>query len=148
MKCILSFTAGLFILLACTGCASGVFVTHNTPQDLQEMQQGAASTKSSSQISRAQASQSSSTTSQGGMLSNYASSGQDCNSRAQSRMSMYDRPDTYPISDQERHDAFLALYSACMHEHNWQVAGPVHAPANDASQLAALSPAAGGANPS
>jgi hypothetical protein len=74
----------------------------------------------------------------------YALDGQDCNARANSRMGMYDRPDTYPISDQERRDAFQALYSACMREHNWQVAGPVHAPTNDATQLAALSPAAGG----
>lgn len=78
----------------------------------------------------------------------YALDGADCNGRANSRMAMYDRPDTYPISDQERKDAFQALYSACMREHNWAVAGPVHVPANtNYASLAGLSPAAGGNAP-
>jgi len=103
-------------LFACAGCSQNPFTTHSTPQVAQQKT----------------------------VQTNYASDGQDCNARAQSRMTMYDKPDTYPISDTERHDAYLALYSACMREHSWQVAGPVHAPATDASKFANLSPAAGG----
>jgi hypothetical protein len=87
----------------------------------------------------------------------YASDNQACSSKAQSRMGMYDRPDTYPISDQERKDAYQALYASCMNEHNWQVAGPAHGSAtyantgsttyaNNAVPYANLSPAAGGNN--
>jgi hypothetical protein len=77
----------------------------------------------------------------------YASDDHACGARAQSRMGMYDRPDTFPISDQERHDAYLALYSSCMRERNWQVAGPARAPGSDVAQLANLAPAAGGGKP-
>ena len=80
----------------------------------------------------------------------YAMDGQNCNGLAQKRMALFDRPDTHPASEQERKDALLALYSSCMRDHNWQVAGPVHtAPnvalaSNSAASFAALSPAAGG----
>lgn len=79
----------------------------------------------------------------------YSMDGFGCKSQATKRLSMYDRPDTYPLSDQERQDAFGALYSECMREHNWQVASPARTAqptyaANSAAQFANLSPAAGG----
>lgn len=78
----------------------------------------------------------------------YALDMQNCNGQASKRLTMFEKPDTFPVSEKEHQDAYQALYSECMREHNWQVAGPVHsAPTvatNDAAQLAALSPAAGG----
>jgi hypothetical protein len=111
----------ILLLLACTACGQMPFTSHDSAAAKPAPKQNVVASGPS-----------------------YQYDGQDCNSRAQNRMAMYDRPDTYPISNQQRSDAYQALYSACMREHNWQVAGPMHSPANDASQFAAMSPAAGG----
>jgi len=76
----------------------------------------------------------------------------ECNTLAQRRMAMYDRPDTFPMSDKERYDAYLALYTECERDKNGQTAlvpthgVPVNETSASASQLSALSPAAGGNN--
>ncbi len=73
--------------------------------------------------------------------------GDACQTRANSRLALFDKPDTYPISADEKRNAYLALYNECMKEYEVQVASPKpnfeYAQANDAG-LASLSPAAGG----
>jgi hypothetical protein len=78
----------------------------------------------------------------------YAGSNGDCRAQAESKLKLFDRPDTYPISDQERNNARTALFSECMKAHEPQVAGTPksdtqQANAQDAAALATLSPAAG-----
>jgi hypothetical protein len=139
MKHLPATSLALAALLACTGCgqAANPFSPsywHSTsPQPVQAQ-------KVPSQNSAPGASMS------------YASDEGGCSTQAKNRLAMFDRPSTYPISDSERNDGYQALYSECMREHNWQVAGPAHSPitlagANGASQFAALSPAAGGPAP-
>jgi hypothetical protein len=112
------YITGLLILLCCTACAQ-----------MQSMMPHG---------STAQAQPPHPTTTVA--ANSYGSDNQMCSGIAQKRLSLYDRPDTYPISDKERGDAYKALYSECMSEHNWQVAG-------NAAPYAALSPSAGSNNP-
>jgi hypothetical protein len=76
---------------------------------------------------------------------------QQCQTRAKSRLSLFDRPDTYPISAEEKNNAYQALYNECMKEFDVQVANTPKphfetVAANTDANLANLSPAAGGAS--
>ena len=51
----------------------------------------------------------------------YVSDRDDCRSRAESRLSLYNQPDTYPISSKEKNNALLALFDECMREDGWNV---------------------------
>ncbi len=81
----------------------------------------------------------------------YIESRNDCLQQADKKLGLFDRPDTYPISDEERKNARMALFSECMNGPNSQVAGTApttQAPQQIASKdLGALSPAAGGNKP-
>lgn len=73
--------------------------------------------------------------------------GEQCQARAKSRLSLFDRPDTYPINDNEKRNAYLALYNECMRAYEVQVASPkpgFEYVADNNAGLASLSPAAGG----
>jgi hypothetical protein len=73
----------------------------------------------------------------------------DCAAQADSKLKLFDRPDTYPISAEERNNARDALYSECVNGKNSQIANngayksDTQTPQSMAS-LANLSPAAGG----
>ena len=120
MNIVMKSMIATMLLLACSGCGQNPFA----PPDKQAAAKPAPAATTTA--------------------SAFSLDGADCNSLATKRMALYDRPDTYPISDQQRKDAMLALYSACMREHNYQIAGPIPTSAADNSQLANLSPAAGG----
>lgn len=71
----------------------------------------------------------------------------DCAAQADNKLKMFDRPDTYPLSPQERNNARDALYSECVKGKNSQIAGTYKSDTQqnqDVASLAALSPAAGG----
>lgn len=78
-----------------------------------------------------------------------SASGVACQSRANSRLALFDRPSTYPISAEEKRNAYLALYNECMREYEPKIATAkpnfTYAPGGSAAELAAMSPAAGGA---
>ncbi len=70
-----------------------------------------------------------------------------CQSQAKERLALFDRPDTYPVSAEEKNNAFQALYTQCLKSYevttntpkpNFEVAAAAGA------DLAHLSPAAGG----
>lgn len=69
-----------------------------------------------------------------------------CKTHADKRFSLFDRPDAYPVSVEERRNAKQALFTECMKQYDVQVASPKPgfqvSPAG--SELAGLSPAAGG----
>lgn len=73
---------------------------------------------------------------------------EQCKAQASSRLSLFDRPSTYPISAAEKSNAYSALYSECMKTYEVQATGPKPnfdlAQATNAAGLANLSPAAGG----
>lgn len=73
-----------------------------------------------------------------------------CKDKAEQRLKLFDKPDTYPISENEKRNAYLALYNECMKEYEPKVATAKpnfeYAPGGVASELAGLSPAAGGNN--
>lgn len=46
-----------------------------------------------------------------------------CHSLASSRLALYDRPDVYPLSEKEHHDAYVSLYTECMRGHDWRADG-------------------------
>lgn len=73
----------------------------------------------------------------------------ECKGRAESRLKLFDRPDTYPISPNEKKNAYLSLYNECMKGFETQIVsgkpGFEHAALMaENSNLANLSPAAGG----
>jgi hypothetical protein len=70
----------------------------------------------------------------------YAVSG-DCRAQAENRLALIDKPSTYPLSEQEKNNALIALYSECSHEHQTIA---MDSGAQDAARFAALAPAAGG----
>ena len=75
-----------------------------------------------------------------------------CQGRAQSRLSLFDKPDTFPISEEEKRNVYLSLYNECMKEYEVQVATAkpnfTYASQGMGAELAGLAPAAGGNNPS
>lgn len=74
-----------------------------------------------------------------------------CETQAKSRLALFDRPDTYPVSDEEKRNAYQALFSQCMKSFEKTIASPKPdfdmAAANAPADLANLSPAAGGSSP-
>jgi hypothetical protein len=75
-----------------------------------------------------------------------ATNASQCQTHAKSRLSLFDRPDTYPISETEKQNAYQALYHECMRKYDVQIAGAkpgFEVAANTPAELAQLSPAAG-----
>lgn len=74
-----------------------------------------------------------------------------CQAQATNRLALFDKPSTYPISADEKRNAYSALYNECMKTYDVQAASPKPnfdlAQANNAAVLANLSPAAGGNAP-
>lgn len=110
----------LLCLLA-TGCAMPKMsdVTGNKPDPEQEAKQVAASREGS------------------------------CQSQAKERLSLFDRPDTYPVSAEEKNNAYQALYTQCLKSYEVTANTPkpnfeVAAASTAGTDLANLSPAAGG----
>jgi hypothetical protein len=131
MKRMLSSTAaGLLVLLACTACGQmPQFGSHPASAQRQTPPQNAAGNSGYSNQT-------------------YASNTADCSARANQRLAMFDRPSPYPVSDQERHDAYQALYTECVNGNTGEVAAASHnnvaANSATAAEFANLSPAAGG----
>lgn len=73
-----------------------------------------------------------------------------CQSQAKDRLTLFDRPDTYPVSEEEKRNAYQALYTQCLKSFEVTAATPkpnfeLAAAASANADLANLSPAAGGA---
>ncbi len=71
-----------------------------------------------------------------------------CTSQAKERLALFDRPDTYPVSEDEKRNAYQALYTQCLKSFEVTAATPkpnFDVAANQNLDLANLSPAAGGA---
>lgn len=72
-----------------------------------------------------------------------------CQSQAKERLSLFDRPDTYPVSAEEKNNAYQALYTQCLKSYEVTANTPkpnfeVAAASTAGADLANLSPAAGG----
>src|SRR5262249_51928328 len=75
----------------------------------------------------------------------YTDARNDCLMQTDKRLGAFDKPDTYPMSDDEKKNARVSLYAQCMQSKGINVGTPkpVEVASENPKDLAALSPAAG-----
>jgi hypothetical protein len=54
----------------------------------------------------------------------YTSNRDECRAYAESHLAISAQPTTYPMTDKEKNNSLLQLFSDCMKKHEWKVAGP------------------------